>query len=168
VAGVPLADKNAARSGDNIAFVRTRAGKPFGQAEFAFTGSDERGKKRTILMANARSFRLLSVKKKLIGDNEVVVEVTEFPALTPMELLKLKPTYSVLAAGYQRKVKLTMPDLALAGADWPGDTIHIITPLRDLDPNVDVTLQPDRDQIWWAIPSVIADPAYPYRVVMKR
>lgn len=169
VEGVRLAGKNATKSGYRVGLVRMRGDDPSGQPELAFTGQDEKGKKRIIPLANVRSFRLLSVKKKLVGMNEVVVEVTEFPSLTPAELLQLNPTYSTLTAKYARKVILTMPDLALAGtAFWSDNAIHVITPLRDLEPGTDIALTPWNDLIWWAIPSVTADATYPYRKVMKK
>ena len=158
VEGVRLAGKNATKSGYRIRFARA--------PKFAFSGKDEKGKTRTILLANVRSFRLVEVKKKLIGENQVVIEVTEFPTLTPGELLRSNPTYSALVA---RKVKLTLPDIALEGTDfWSDDAVHSIAKLSELEPEAEVKLTPFGELIWWAIPSVTADPSYPYRKVMKR
>ena len=115
VQGVRLAGKNETKYGDAIGLARTRGGEIVGDPEFAFAGIDGKGTKHVIPLANVRSFRLVEVRKKLVGSDDVVVEVTEFPTLSPAQLLAMNPTYSALAAGYVRTLTLTIADLSLTG-----------------------------------------------------
>ena len=169
VHGVRLAGKNATKSAERICLARARGREIDGKCEFAFSGIDEQGKKRTIGLSNVESFRVVDVVNKFFGEDQVVVEVTEFPAITPAELLKSQPTYTALAANYSRKTKLTLGDVSLVGTDLFGDEKpHVIVALRDLERNADVTLVPHDNLIWWAIPSVTSVPAYPYRRQTKQ
>lgn len=107
---------------------------------------------------------------------QVLLKVTMFPYISPDELLRMQPDYSSLRSRYTKEVSLWVlldnnreGELALIGKS-SSDAVNIIAKLRDIKLNTVLTLEYGRGQsyfrsrpIWWAIPSVVQDPAYPFR-----
>jgi hypothetical protein len=87
----------------------------------------------------------------------------------------IKPSYLELQDHYTKTVTLSVPlkkgelQLALVGKDDDEKAQQkIITLVKDLTNGQDIgPLDLRDDLLWWAIKSVTADPAYPYRVIYK-
>jgi hypothetical protein len=170
---VPVNGTNASKTGYKVGVVCASGPKFTGTPQFRFHGIDPAGVVRDIEFAEVEAFQLIAT-----AADSVTISVTQFPAITPRELLKLRPTYTALATAWKKLVMLKMTsscdggELTLAGTDWDTETkYNVLFRLRDLRPNVTVELKSTARRgatYWWAIPSVTADKAYPYRQVMKK
>lgn len=137
------------------------------------TGIDSSGKKRQIDMAVLSQLKVVSIDS---AHGTLSVEVELFPDITPDDLIKKQPTYRQLWPEYRKTLELRIettdskgrtlalidaknpgnPGLALASL--PGDTVVIVLPHTPTTRD-----RVDRASLWWAIPSVMDDPDYPYR-----
>jgi hypothetical protein len=176
VEGVRVQGSNASRSGYKIGFVYLKGKTVDRPPAFELTGVNERGDTQTIPLANMANFTLLQIERRLAGSSEAVIEIEHFPTLSPADLLATQPTYSVLQKEHSRRLKLRVPitaadrSLIVVGTEWEDeDQYRPVFLISDLMPASAVAIRPNGPRsLWWAIPSVAADPAYPHRAVMKR
>jgi hypothetical protein len=175
--GVRVVGSNASKSGYKVGFACAAGADVFEPPRFSFRGTDKDNVAREIQLADVRSFRLASIDTAVLGKSIALFDVTQFPTLSPEELIKRKPTYSALLAGSSRIVRLGVPlvcnagELSMIGTSWTTETTYRqLFRLRDLRPglDIDVSNTSKGDGHWWAIRSVTEDKKYPYRVVMKR
>jgi len=134
---------------------------------YALVGKSGSGKIVSLSFSQLKSFTVTARK-----DKAIMVSVVVWPDISPKDLLKKRPTYKQLMAGYRRtiilEINLRSADgrpLVFAGeygstlplenltlgvkGDFYGEHPHMVHPLR----------------FWWAIPSVANDENYPYRMI---
>jgi hypothetical protein len=134
------------------------------------TGMDSSGKKQQIDMAVLSQLKVVSINAER---HTLTAEVELFPMITPDELVKKQPTYRQLWSDYRKTIQLGIETvdskgriLSLIDAGTPGspglaisslaaDTVVVVLPHKKI--------KIDRASLWWAIPSVMDDPQYPYR-----
>ena len=163
---------SAGKTGYKIGFVCGTDRAFTGMPQPRFHGTNAAGALVNVDFADVESFELTSVTA-----SDAVLSITQFPALSPKELLKLQPTFTQLQQGYRRvfplKVSLACDggELAVAGTDWDTETTYkVLFRLREVRQKTPVMMRstaPRGGQYWWAIPSVTADTTYPHRVVTK-
>ncbi len=94
------------------------------------------------------SFRLVRVNKRLIASDDADLEVTQFPTLTPAELLAKNPSYSDLLKKYKRTFPLKVNlqngsgSLAIVGTEYNDPKYRVVSAVRDLEPNSTVRCDP--------------------------
>jgi len=102
---------------------------------------------------------------------KMVLAVTVWPDISPATLFAEQPTYQQLMAGYRRKFDLEV-DLKKDGRRLVFvDDLDFMpaVPLDTLPVKTEVLFRCEEPgmahprELWWAIPSVIGDPSYPYR-----
>lgn len=165
--GLPASGYNV-----GVAYV---AGNSMTQPAFELRGVDEQGQERLVALANLYSFKLIRITGRAGAPDVAVVELTEFPTLTPQELLSGTFTYTDLITEHSRTFELLIDlqagdggQLAFVGGNYDTDTSYrVVSLIRELTPGIDITFeQGGVDGPWWAVPTVIADPAYPFRYVI--
>ena len=162
------------------------------QAWFHIAGHSREGDELKVEFSQMDKITILEVDR---SRKIILMEIEKFPDITVEELLSVKPTYTELKNNYMLKMKLWVStvndkgeDLYLASIlqkDSPrADRFFGLNPtwlesheffaieevkLDKLKKGDEITLSYPMDQrnIWYAIPSVIADKEYPYRVVFK-
>jgi hypothetical protein len=136
---------------------------------YQFTGKDESGKDVSLTFSTIESF---VVKAKT--DRSITLSVTVWPDISLQDLLAKQPTYTDISKSYRRDVSIEIPlrtsdgrehgfaprygesqplsklELGTKG-DFYGGNPHSVNPRR----------------FWWAIPSVTADPTYPFRMMPR-
>jgi hypothetical protein len=175
VEGVRVQGSDASRSGYKIGFAYAKADAAAPAPAFELSGNNEQGNPEKVSLANVERITLVSIKKRLTGPNEAIIEIKQFPALSPAELLAAQPTYSTLKSKHTRTLRLRVlassaeGDFSMIGTEWwSEDKYRVLFRISDLLPAIAIPIRSDRDKgLWWAIPSVVADPAYPHRAVMK-
>jgi hypothetical protein len=156
---VPRADKVG------LAFVKS--GRIEGEVRFAFVGIDiETGEKLEVDFSEVHRFEVL---KK--DGNVLELGIERFPVITPEELLSDEPSFADLYEKHRKFVnlRLTLKNsngaiLSIVGRRPGKDQMPIVS-LGDIEMNRRIRLRDSLDNpkgIWWAIPSVSSDPAYPY------
>jgi hypothetical protein len=144
-----------------------------GDVRYSFWGFDEKGCKIEIDFCDVKDFRIMERDGKFL-----VLEVTLFPAISPEELLNKQPSYQDLIDNYTKSVKIRILPrdtsgniLQIIGIDYTNRP-HIILPVEKLRLGQKVKFEwnvlGDSETFWWAIPSVIEDPAYPYRLKIRK
>ncbi len=124
-------------------------------------------------------FFLLKVKKPWFSKDKALLEVIQFPDVSPGDILAKKTSYTELRENYTKKVRLWVKleeegELCLVGKVYGQEDYKVLSKLRDIKQNSEVILEygffqkePGGIQIssiWWAIDSVIKDKKYPYKV----
>ena len=175
---VHIAGSRAAPSGYKVGFAFVKNGKLLTKPRFTMEGADENGARVEIPLSAIESFRLLRVNNRWVAADDADLEVTQFPSLTPAELIAKQPAYSDLVNTYKRTFRINVPvekdsgSLALVGTNYFSESEYrVISLIRDLEPNSVVRLELDRrggKGLWWAIESVTKDKAYPHRAIMKK
>jgi hypothetical protein len=103
-------------------------------------------------------------------ESQADLEVVTWPVITPAELLRLRPTYTQLMAGYRTKTQLSVDNkspngkqLALLAPSLGLVLFSALQPGIQIDFYCGSPEDVDNLRFWWAIPSVIVDDSYPYR-----
>lgn len=161
------------------------------QAWFHIAGHSREGDELMIEFSQIEKITILEVDR---SRKKMLLEIEKFPDITVEELLSLKPTYTELKNGYTTVLKAWVnvsnnkgEDLYLASIlhknsprsedffglnkNWFGSHEFFAieeVKLEKLKEGDEIALSYPLDQrnIWYAIPSVIEDKEYPYRVVM--
>ncbi len=138
------------------------------RAVFELKGTDAAGAPTAVSLSEMESFSVVKATAERLW-----LDIVKWPDISAARLLKEKPDYTALLAGYRTKLTLIF-DLA-----WPEATRPVLLEVLGLNGVVFSELQPgtqvqfycgdpknvDPGRFWWAIPSVVRDPAYPYRTV---
>lgn len=153
-----------------LAYVKNEEVK--GDVRYAFCGFDKKGGKIEVDFSEVKDFTLLEKD----GDF-LVTEVTIFPAISPEELVSKQPSYQELEGNYTKSVKIR-----ISPRDENGNILQILKIINEKKPQIILPIEKiefgqkvsfewdlsgDRRSFWWAIPSVIDDPLYPYRLKFK-
>jgi hypothetical protein len=120
----------------------------------------------TVRMGDVQSFTITHLTATTI-----FLRVTVLPSISEKDLLTERPSYSDLKEKYSHVFEVALPRSqgtvrpCIVGKDLEyDDDRQQIAFLDAVDPNRTMQLSYDGNKVWWAIPSVISDPAYPLRV----
>jgi hypothetical protein len=148
---------------------------------YAFTGETVAGTYLSVAFSDVEQFELLEIKRRLMLPDQALIKLVKFPDLSPQKLISLKPTYQQLESSYRRTVKMwislesdTGEPLRIVAKDPYGtsqrDTSiphHFVLNFNEIRLHSAVKMEygyhDGVSTVWWAIPSVTADPAYPFR-----
>lgn len=161
------------------------------QAWFHIAGHSGEGDEIMIKFSQIEKITILEVDH---GRKKILLEIEKFPDIDVEELLSLKPTYTGLKNGYTTILKIWVNTVNDKGEDLHlASILHKDSPRADdftslkkmwfgsheffaieevkidkLKKGDEISLSYPLEQrnIWYAIPSVIADKEYPYRVVL--
>lgn len=135
---------------------------------YALTGRLASGKMATLSFSEIDSF---VVKSKT--PEKAWLSVTIWPDISARKLLAKKPSYTQLLSAYRKVVEIEIDlkssdgrPLVLAETGGLGSAV----PLERLPAGAKVDFHGEDvhevhpRELWWAIPSVIKDPAYPFRL----
>jgi hypothetical protein len=165
---VPLKSNHDSRFLRAMCFVYGWEDHPTGAVLYNFHGKDSSGTLQTIDMSDVLRFAIVSYR----GD-ECLVKVTVFPWISIDELLRQKPSYSDLQLRYTHEVELWVKTKSADGpllvCEIRQDGSRIVAcPFTEILPKTNIRLEYAGEHIWYAIQSVIDDPAYPYRVIASQ
>jgi hypothetical protein len=173
LSSIPVSGSDMIRGGEGIGLAYVKSGQITGEVHFAFFGTDEKGSKLEVDFSEVEKFKVLRKDGVIL-----VLEIDQFPVITPEELLIKKPSYTELRANYRKSVRLRLSIRAMNGAKLylvakrKGNEQLPIVPIEDVEPEREIRFSRSeknlRQALWWAIPSVVSDPAYPYRLFFKR
>ena len=138
------------------------------RAVFELKGTDTTGAPTAVSLSEVESFSVAKATAQRLW-----LDIVKWPDISAAQLLKEEPGYTALLAGHRTKVTLVL-DLA-----WPEATRPVLldalgtegAAFWELPPGTQVQFycgdpkNVDPYRFWWAIPSVVRDPAYPYRTV---
>jgi len=172
---VPSEGTHVTGAGKDVGLAFVKGEKVAGNPSFIFKGTTEDGAKASIDFSE-----LLSLSVVQREDVRVLLEVVQFPIITPEELISSKPTYSDLFEHNRKTVRMWVAtrsagkDLCLVGKD-ENKRYRVIAKINQLSTNTKVDLDYgtfvfgdiNLPAIWWATESVTRDTKYPYRVVVK-
>ncbi len=142
---------------------------------YSIRGTIDTGPKAAIRLSQIRS---LTVKRYDADRKRVLVEVDQFPAISPRQIVEARPTYRALEERFTKRVLLwlTLKDdikrnLALVNVKESSDpSIKPVVnrfPLAQLSEGARITFAGDRRLVWWGIPSVANSAGYPYRLAVQ-
>lgn len=173
VLALPMAQSEtrvARISGLGLAFVKS--GRMEGEVTHEFRGVAEDATAMSVPFSEISSLEVLGHEQE-----KLVVELRRFPAIEPEKLLDRKPTYLELRRESRRsdvlRIDVKKPSgstLWFIGRKAGGQTAPVIS-LAEIAPGRPIVFLEelfDPEAYWWAIPSVVADPAYPYRVITRK
>lgn len=169
-------------AGVGLMYVQDEAvkGEPFFKFEGIIEGDDTPVE---IDFSEVDRFSLLKVKKPLFSEDKALLEVIQFPDISPRDIIAKNPSYSLLRKNYTKKVRLWVNlqkkgELCLVGKMYDKEGYKVLSKLRDIKQNSDVILeygffqkQPGGmriSNIWWATDTVIKDKNYPHRLYAKK
>ena len=161
---------------------------------FEFRGADESGREALIDFSEVASFKILRIDDR---NDRALFEVQVFPEISVEKLLESKLGYSELKDKHTKvkrlwiklsdkeKGELYFVTVLAKGSRvfswasvyeeiedaWFNDDKYFIESeerVKDMKHNMQVVLDYNEDAIWWAIPSVTEDAAYPYRHIFKK
>jgi hypothetical protein len=154
---------------------------------FEFRGTTETGDTMNIDFSEVKSFTLLRIDNRWFARDRALLQVVQFPYISPKDLLSIKPkpSYSDLKKNYTKSVRLWVTlegeahsELCIIGVKWSDEEKYeVLSKLRDIELNSEVILEYGNFEvesigrmpsIWWAIPSVIQDERYPYKLYQLR
>lgn len=161
------------------------------QAWFHFAGHSLEGNELKVEFSQIEKITILEVDH---SQNKMLLEIEKFPDIDGQELLSSKPTYTELKNDYTTLLKIWINTVNSKAEDlYLASILHKDSPRADdffglkktwfenheffavkevkiekLKKGDEITLSYPMDQrnIWFAIPSVIGDKEYPYRVVL--
>ncbi len=139
-------------------------------AVFELKGKNAAGAPTAVSLSEMESFSVAKATAQRLW-----LDIVKWPDISAAQLLKEAPSYTALSAGYRTRVTLVL-DLV-----WPEATRPVLldssglqgAAFSELAPGTQVQFycgdptNVDPYRFWWAIPSVVGDPAYPYRTVWK-
>lgn len=174
VKDVPSEGTHVIRGGKDVGLAFVKGENVTGIPSFVFRGAKEDSVKTSIDLSEVLSFKVVQRE-----DARVLIELVQFPAITPEELLSSNPSYSDLSEHNRKTVrlwvstKLAGKDLCLVGKD-ENKRYQVIAKLNQISLNTDVDLDYgtfvfgdlNLSAIWWAIESVTRDSKYPYRIMV--
>jgi len=126
----------------------------------------------SIALADLDSVALEGVKNDVVD-----LSLELIPGMTPEALVELKPTYTAILTQARRvrfEVAATVRnrgELVLVGTSCAKKEATVFVPLlpiKQLTKGQALSLRAAASNRWWAIESVISDPAYPDRLVFKK
>ena len=152
---------------------------------FEFKGTTETGAKINIDFSEVKSFTLLRVDNRFLGKDRALLQIIQFPYISPEDLLSIKPNYSDLKENYTKSVRLWVTLEGEAGSElcivgvklFDEEKYEVLSKLRDIELNSRVILEygifevdsiGQMPSVWWALPSVIQDRDYPYKQYQAR
>ena len=152
-----------------MGFAYVKSGHIDSNIKYAFVGKNKRYENITIDLSEVENFRILSQENDVL-----LLEITSFPAISPKEIVKLQPTYLELITNYKFTTQLRLPLRSESGAriyivgKTRRDEYMVRMPIvsmEDIDKGQLIKFNTEgvRSMLWWAIPSVATDPAYPHR-----
>jgi hypothetical protein len=166
------------RGGQNVGLMYVKGTTPAGTPLYKLEGTADGGAKIAVDFNEIDSFVVVGEGRDATS---ITVEVTQFPAITPAELLEKKPSYTDLKNNYTKTVRLHLKtkgpggkDLCLVAKNPPAKDYGVVAKLSELAANSKVELgygafpwgTLSLPAIWWATESVTADKKYPYRVTV--
>jgi hypothetical protein len=141
------------------------AGTPNPVAATFIAGADDNGNGQKLRLGDVFRFEIAGIDKDM-----AVLKITALPAITEQELLQSAPSYSALRKRF-RELRLRVPlqggggRLCLSGKKRiSSERPDVFSVLDTKAVGSTIDLSYDGNQIWWAVPSVVADPRYPYIV----
>ena len=151
---------------ENLCFARK--GKCLGDEFKSFSGQSKVGLVK-VSLADVSKLKLVHVTGRGSRSATAVMEVSIFPDITPAELLRTNPTYSNLP---KRTLTLSVALVREDGAELSfGNRVYAdgtrAPRFEDLAEGRSIKAYSEGFGFWWAIPSVISDPNFPYRDVAK-
>jgi hypothetical protein len=167
VGGFSRSDGSFVPRADKVGLAYVKSGRIEGEVCFAFLGTDvETGEKLEVDFSEVHRFDVLKKDGDLFD-----LGIEWFPVITPEELLKGEPSFTDLYNKHRKfvRIRLSLKNsngaiLSIIGTRRGKDQIPIV-PMGDIEMNESIRLRDSLDNpkgIWWAIPSVSSDPAYPY------
>lgn len=168
---IPVTDKPSVTVGMDVGLAYLGDGQNEWEVHFAFLGTDEHGNNIEVDFGEIESFTIL----KREGDT-VSIRVDRFPAITPEDLVLNKPSYVELREKYGMTI-----DLHVELKDGEGGILYFveydhdkggvysrIVPVKDIEHGQRIRFHSPHNLYWWAVPSVANDPAFPYRITIKK
>ncbi len=155
-----------------LGFVVNKEIKP--EPSYKFIG--EKDKSGEIVEIDFSEIKSLSV---IQTNDRALVEVVKFPDITPEDLFKTNPKYSHLKNNFIRfwlEIKdKGKGELNLVGKGYSGQ-LEAIAKIQNIKLNTIIEFDygtfaygpRNIPSIWWATPSVIEDPSYPYKIFIKK
>ncbi|HET6670520.1 MAG TPA: hypothetical protein VFH15_09830 [Pyrinomonadaceae bacterium] len=176
---VVIAGTHVTKGGQSVALMFVKGNAATGIPLHKIEGTQESGANVVIDLSEVES---LVVSKDESNASRVVVEVTQFPAITPTDLIEKKPSYTDLRKNYTRNVRLHVKTygpggrfLCLVAKSPPSAGYRVVARFSDLATGSKVNLGYGTFEwqtlllpaIWWATGSVTSDQAYPFRVHVR-
>jgi hypothetical protein len=147
-----------------------------GKPKFTIEGKDGSNRALTIDLNNVDSVEIREMEP-----SRLLLRVTVFPAITPSELLSKQPTYTGLREGFTAtheawvladETQQRGPCIVQRELETEKYLAFLDLRKQKIGTRVNFSYQTKaaKSSIWWAIPSVVQDPEYPYRdtVVLKK
>ena len=169
---VPSEGTHVTGAGKDVGLALVKGENVTGNPSFVFKGATEDGTKTSIDFSEVLSFSVVQRE-----DSRVLIEIEQFPIITPEQLLSRNPTYTDLFDHNRKTMRLWVTiksagkELSLVGKD-PDKRYRVIARLNQLSMNTKVVLDYgtfvfgdlDLPAIWWATKSVTSDEKYPYKI----
>jgi hypothetical protein len=174
-----IAGTHAPGGGVNVALMYANGSSLVGSPMFRIQGTNDAGTNVVIDFSEIRSL-LVSADR---GPSSALVEVIQFPAISPADLLQKKPSFTDLEKNYLKDVRLhvktTGPGgrvLCLVAKEKESGPYRIVAKFSDLATNSKIDFGYGMflwqtlplPAIWWAISSVTDDSRYPFRNVVVK
>jgi hypothetical protein len=172
---VPNEGTHVTGGGKDVGLAFVKGENVIGKPSFVFKGTTEDGAKTLIDFSEVHSFSVVQRE-----DVRVLIEVEQFPIITPEELISRSPTYTDLFDHNRKTLRLWVAtksagkDLSLVGKD-ENKRYRVIAKLNQISLNTKVDLDYgtfvfgdlNLPAIWWATESVTRDDKYPYRIFVR-
>lgn len=143
-----------------------------GELKYSLDGHTIDGKALSLKLSDVEDFtRVEDAKAK--KDGFAVFEVTVFPDLSPQQLLSSQMGYAELRREHEKKIIIQIPLKSinkgqLFFVDFINNVAKPTAKVADLVSGYKNILSASGRTAWWAIPSVVADDSYPFRVITKK
>lgn len=163
-----------------VALMYVKDGRPNADALFQFRGRSDNESDSSVDFSDVQKVWVDKLEDGILSSKTVTFILNVLPTIKPADLLAKKPTYQQLVDDYTTTVSIRMP-LQMSGKELcfvtgtPSKGYKLLASVRTLKLKREIDLTYDKIQlngksipsIWWAIPSVTADPAYPNRIRLK-
>jgi hypothetical protein len=153
--------------GRKIGIVYSKPGAPLKSIDNAFFGTvDGEEVPRRVDFSSISQITIVERNSK-----DLTVKLDLFPDISVEELLKTQPTYTDLKDKFSRSITIRVPlwskdkaPLALVGTDTGENSpFKIIAQFSEISNGQEIDFM-GAGSYWWAIRSVVEDPAYPIRI----
>jgi len=151
-----------------VGLVWSKGGRVIGPTKYSLSGATDNGDLPSIDFSEIQELSIVK-SETTSSPGRALFRVNVFPNISVEQLVNMRPTYSELKERYSRTLDLwvdiktsTSGDLCFVGKDLAPRR------LETFNNNTVVKFEyvgggRTGQGIWWAIPSVIRDSAYPYR-----